>query len=239
MSEDEARGEQTAALPGWDRTRRAVIRSATGVGIAVGAYGLSFGALATTSGLSIAQTCALSVLTFTGGSQFALVGVIGAGGSAAAGVASALLLGARNALYGLRLAPTLRVTGVRRLVAAQLVIDESTAVAVAQDDDRAAKLGFWATGLAVFACWNLATLVGAAGATAFGDPEALGLDAAVGAAFLALLWPRLSGRGPWITALVAGGVALALTPHFPAGVPVLVAGLVAVAVGMRIPEPSP
>jgi predicted branched-subunit amino acid permease len=204
----------------------------------VGAYGLSFGALATTSGLSIAQACALSVLTFTGGSQFALVGVIGAGGSPAAGIVSALLLGVRNSLYGLRLASTLRVTGGRRLVAAHLVIDESTAMAVAQDEDRAARLGFWATGLAVFVCWNLATLIGAVGATALGDPLAFGLDAAVGAAFLALLWPRLTGRGPWITALVAGAVALALTPHFPAGVPVLVAGLVAVTVGLRIPEPA-
>jgi predicted branched-subunit amino acid permease len=225
--------------PGWERTRRAVVRNAAGVGVAVGAYGLSFGALATTSGLSIAQACALSILTFTGGSQFALVGVIGAGGSPAAGVASALLLGVRNALYGLRLAPLLKVTGPRRLLAAQLVIDESTAMAVAQDENRAARLGFWSTGLAVFVCWNLATLVGAVGATALGDPEALGLDAAVGAAFLALLWPRLSGRSAWTTALVAGAIALALTPHFPAGVPVLVAGLVAVAVGMRIPEPAP
>ena len=225
--------------PGWERTRRAVVRNAVGVGVAVGAYGLSFGALATTSGLSIAQACALSVLTFTGGSQFALVGVIGAGGSPAAGIVSALLLGVRNSLYGLRLAPTLRVTGGRRLVAAHLVIDESTAMAVAQDEDRAARLGFWATGLAVFVCWNLATLIGAVGAAALGDPQALGLDAAVGAAFLALLWPRLTGRGPWITALVAGAVALALTPHFPAGVPVLVAGLVAVTVGLRIPEPTP
>jgi branched chain amino acid efflux pump len=230
---------QSAEPPDWERTRRAVVRNAAGVGFAVGAYGLSFGALATTSGLSIAQACALSVLTFTGGSQFALVGVIGAGGSPAAGVVSALLLGVRNSLYGLRLAPTLRVTGGHRLVAAQLVIDESTAMAVAQDDDRAARLGFWSTGLAVFVCWNLATLIGAVGATALGDPQALGLDAAVGAAFLALLWPRLTGRGPWTTALVAGAVALALTPHFPAGVPVLVAGLVAVTVGLRIPEPAP
>lgn len=229
--------ENPAARPGWERTRREVVRNAVGVGVAVGAYGLSFGALATTSGLSIAQACALSVLTFTGGSQFALVGVIGAGGSPVAGIVSALLLGIRNMLYGLRLSPMLRVTGGRRLVAAHLVLDESTAMAVAQDEDRAARLGFWATGLAVFVCWNLATLIGAAGATALGDPQALGLDAAVGAAFLALLWPRLTGRGPWITALVAGAVALALTPHFPAGVPVLVAGLVAVTVGLRIPEP--
>ncbi len=238
MSTGAVSSEDPAAPPGWGRTRREVVRNAAGVGVAVGAYGLSFGALATTSGLSIAQACALSVLTFTGGSQFALVGVIGAGGSPAAGMISALLLGVRNSLYGLRLAQVLRVAGGRRLVAAHLVLDESTAMALAQDEDRAARLGFWATGLAVFVSWNAATLVGAAAATALGDPQALGLDAAVGAAFLALLWPRLTGRGPWVTALVAGAVALALTPHFPAGVPVLVAGLVAVTVGLRIPEPA-
>lgn len=219
----------------WPVQRRKVLRDATGIGLAVGAYGLSYGALGTTSGLSVLQTCALSVLTFTGGSQFALVGVLGSGGSAASGVATALLLGSRNTLYGLRLAPTLHVTGARRAVAAHLTIDESTAMAVSQDDDQSARLAFWATGLAVFVFWNVATLLGAVGATALGDPRALGLDAAVGAAFLALLWPRLRDRGAWVVALVGASVALALTPLVSPGLPILAAGVVAVAVGLRIP----
>lgn len=218
-----------------DVVRRAVLGKAVGVGVAVSTYGVSFGALATTSGLSIQQTCSLSVLTFTGGSQFALVGVLGAGGSAVAGTLTALLLGARNALYALRLAPTLQVVGGRRLLAAHLVIDESTAMAISQDDDGAARLAFWSTGLAVFVFWNLATLVGAVGATALGDPKKLGLDAAVGAAFLALLWPRLRDRSSWVIALVAAAVALALSPLLSPGVPVLVAGVVAVAVAFRLP----
>lgn len=220
---------------GWPVRRRKVLRDATGIGLAVGAYGLSYGALATTSGLSVLQTCALSVLTFTGGSQFALVGVLGSGGSAASGVATALLLGSRNTLYGLRLAPTLQVRGARRVVAAHLTIDESTAMAVAQDDDQSARLAFWATGLTVFVLWNVATLLGAVGATALGDPKALGLDAAVGAAFLALLWPRLRDRGAWVVALLGASVALALTPLVSPGLPILAAGVVAVAVGLRIP----
>lgn len=219
----------------WPVQRRKVLRDATGIGLAVGAYGLSYGALATTSGLSVLQTCALSVLTFTGGSQFALVGVLGSGGSAASGVAAALLLGSRNTLYGLRLAPTLQVRGARRAVAAHLTIDESTAMAVGQDDDRSSRLAFWATGLTVFVFWNIATLLGAVGATALGDPKALGLDAAVGAAFLALLWPRLRARGAWVVALLGASVALALTPLVSPGLPILAAGVVAVAVGMRIP----
>lgn len=219
----------------WPVQRRKVLRDATGIGLAVGAYGLSYGALGTTSGLSVLQTCALSVLTFTGGSQFALVGVLGSGGSAASGVATALLLGSRNTLYGLRLAPTLQVTGARRAVAAHLTLDESTAMAVSQDDDQSARLAFWATGLAVFVFWNVATLLGAVGATALGDPRALGLDAAVGAAFLALLWPRLRDRGAWVVALLGASVALALTPLVSPGLPILAAGVVAVAVGLRIP----
>jgi predicted branched-subunit amino acid permease len=211
----------------WTQRRAAVARNALGVGVATGAYGISFGAVSVAAGLSVPATCALSVLLFSGGSQFALVGVLGAGGSAVAGVTTALLLGVRNALYGLRLAPLLAARGVRRLVAAQLTIDESTAMALGQDKPRAARLAFWSTGLSVFLLWNLATLVGAIGATAFGDPQALGLDAAIPAAFVALLWPRLRGRQPWLVAGAAAVVALALSPVVPAGVPVLVAALTA------------
>ena len=149
----------------WPATRARVLRTALSVGVATGAYGLSFGALGVAADLSVAQTCALSVLVFTGGSQFALVGVLGGGGSAVSGTASAVLLGARNVVYGARLAGLLRVRGLHRLVGAQLVIDESTAVALGAEttSERAGRLGFWATGLAVFALWNLATLVGARG----------------------------------------------------------------------------
>jgi len=222
---------------GWPATRARVLRSALGVGIAVGTYGVAFGALAVSSGLSVTQALALSTLTFTGASQFALVGVLGTGGSALAGVATAWLLGSRNALYGLRLAPLLAPgSRRRRLLAAHLVLDESTAVAVAQDDDRAARLGFWATGAAVFVCWNAATAAGALGTEALGDPQAWGLDAAVGAAFLALLWPRLRDRGALPVALAGAGVALAATPLLPPGIPVLLAAVVAVVVGW--PEPA-
>jgi predicted branched-subunit amino acid permease len=218
--------------PDWTTERRRVLRTALGIGVATGAYGVSFGALSTTSGLSVTQTCALSVLVFTGASQFAFVGVVGAGGDAAAGAATALLLGSRNALYGLRLAPLLRLRGLHRLVGAQLVIDESTAVAVGQAGGRAARLGFWAAGLAVYVLWNTATLVGAVAGDAIGDPRTYGLDAAVPAAFLALLAPRLRGRQPWAVAFGACVVALLAVPVVPVGAPVLLAALVAVAVGL-------
>ena len=108
--------------------RRRAIRQASSVSVATGLYGISFGALAVAAGLDIWQTQALSVLMFTGGSQFAFIGVSGAGGTGVAAAATATLLGARNALYGAVMAPLLQVTGVRRLAAAHLTIDESTAV---------------------------------------------------------------------------------------------------------------
>jgi len=222
----------------WRQERRQINVDALSIGLAVGTYGLSFGALAVTSGFSLGQTMALSSLTFTGASQFALVGVIGAGGSAVAGVLAALFLGIRNSLYGLSLAPLLQVHGPRRLVAAHLVIDESTAMTISQPTPRAARWGFWATGVAVFVCWNTASLLGAAGAEAIGDPETFGLDAAVGAAFLALLWPRLRQRDARITAALGAAVALALTPFLPPGVPVLLAAAVAVVVAWPVPRRS-
>lgn len=213
--------------------RRPVVRDGLAVGVATGLYGVSFGAVSVAAGLGVLQTCALSLLVFTGASQFALVGVVASGGTVLAATATAVLLGARNAFYGLRLAPRLEVTGLRRAAAAHLVIDESTAVATAQRDDVDGRTGFWVTGLAVFVCWNLATAVGAVGGQALGDPRAYGLDAAVGAAFLALLWPRLDGTVPRLVALGAAALAGGLVPWVPAGVPVLAAGGVALLAGAR------
>jgi predicted branched-subunit amino acid permease len=213
-----------------------VLRDSLGVGVATGAYGISFGALAIAGGFTIPETCTLSLLMFTGGSQFAIVSTVTSGGSAFAGAATAILLGSRNALYGLSLSSLLRVRGWRRLATAQLVIDESTAMALGQDNDAASRYGFYATGIAVFVLWNLATLIGALGARSINDPGAYGLDAAASAAFVALLAPRLKTRTAWVTAFGAMAVALALTPLFTPGVPVLCAALVAVAAGWREPR---
>lgn len=168
------------------------------------------------------QTCALSVLMFTGASQFALVGVVGAGGSVWTGAATAALLGARNGLYGLRLSSLLHARGPRRLVAAHFVIDETTAMAIARDEPEAGRFAFWSTGLALFALWNLGTLIGALATHAIPNPKVLGLDAAPPAAFLALLAPRLRAREPMAIALAAAVVALLALPLVPAGVPLLV-----------------
>jgi predicted branched-subunit amino acid permease len=213
--------------------RRQLLIDSLGVGVATGAYGVSFGAISVTSGLSVWQTCALSLFVFTGASQFALVGVVASGGAAASGAATALLLGSRNTLYGLRLASLLRLDGVRRLAAAQLVIDESTAMALRPEDARDAPLGFFATGSSVFVLWNLATLAGGLAGNAIGDTSAYGLDAAVPAAFLALLWPRLDSGYKRVTAVAAAALALVLVPDTRPGLPIIAAGGVAVLAALR------
>jgi len=212
-------------------SHRTIIRDGIAVGVATGAYGISFGAISVAAGLSVLQTCALSLLVFTGASQFAFVGVVAAGGAPLSGAVTGLLLGTRNTLYGLRLAPLLGWTGWRRAAAAQLLIDESTAMSVTRESTEEARVGFLSTGLAVFSLWNLATFGGAVAGEALGDPRTYGLDAAVGAAFLALLWPRLRDRDNQLTAVLSVALALALVPVAPAGVPVLAAALVALAVG--------
>lgn len=213
--------------------RSAIIRDSLGVGVATGTYGISFGAVSVGAGFDVWQTCALSLLMFTGASQFAFVGVIAGGGAPLAGVGTALLLGTRNTLYGLRMAPLLAWHGWRRVGASHLVIDESTAMGVTRETTQAARVGFLTTGLSIFLLWNVMTLVGALAGEAIGDPRTWGLDAAVGAAFLALLWPRLTeSRSNQLVAALAVSVALGVVPFVVVGVPVLVAGGVALLAGV-------
>lgn len=210
------------------------MRAALGVGIAVSAYGVSFGALAVASGLDIWQTCVLSLLMFSGGSQFALVGVLASGGVAAgpAAIASATLLGIRNGLYSMRMSPVVGGPWWRRPLAAHWTIDESTAVASAQPTLRGQRIGFWVTGAVIYLGWNLTTLLGALLGDLVGDVRMYGLDAAAAAAFLGLLWPRLTSRQPVAVAIAAAVVAAVLVPWLPPGLPVLAAAVVAVVVGV-------
>ena len=219
-------------MTGADPTRRTIIRDGIAVGIATGAYGISFGATSVNSGLDVWQSCALSLLVFTGASQFALVGVIGAGGSPLLGAVSGLLLGTRNTLYGLKVAPMLEWPWRRRAVAAHLLIDESSAMTITRTNRDHARAGFLSTGLAVFALWNLATLAGALAGSSLGDPRNYGLDAAVGGAFLGLLWPRLDTMRNRVAALLGAAVALMLVPISPVGVPVLAASVVALGLAL-------
>lgn len=214
-------------------------QQALSVSVATGAYALSFGALSVAAGLDLWQTVALSLLVFSGGSQFAFVGVIGAGGTPLAAAATSTFLGLRNGFYGVALAPTLRPwRGPRAWWGTQITIDESTAVSTAQPThDRAARrAGFWWTGVGVYALWNAVTVLGALLGERVGDPATWGLDAAAGAAFLGLVWPRLRDRLALTVACLAAATALALTPIAPAGVPVMAAAVVAVVAGWPTPR---
>ncbi|MFJ5049257.1 AzlC family ABC transporter permease [Streptomyces sp. NPDC088719] len=217
----------TAAEARPDKPDAAVVRDALGVGIAVGLSGFAFGVTSAGSGLSLLQTCVLSLLVFTGASQFALVGALAAGGNPYTAAAGAFFLGVRNAFYGLRLSQLLALPRAVRPFAAHWVIDETTAVTLPQPTRRAARIGFTATGLTLYVLWNLTTLVGALGAEALGDTDTWGLDAASPAVFLALLAPMLKSTTERVTAGLAVLLALTLLPVLPAGVPVLLSALAA------------
>lgn len=213
----------------------ATFRDSFSVSLTVGAYGVAFGAAAVANGFTVLQSCLLSLLTFSGASQFAVVGVLGAGGTALSGIATASLLGIRNGLYGVIMAPRLKVKGIKRIVAAQVTIDESTGVALGQEirSQEAMRQSFWLTGFGVFIFWNLFTLAGALGAQAMGDIRAWGLDSAVPAAFLGLVWPRLKTNSDRVLAVGCAIFAIAMTPILPAGLPIIATAFIAVVVGLR------
>jgi 4-azaleucine resistance transporter AzlC len=212
--------------------RSAILRAAVGLGLYAGAFGMAYGAVAVGSGLSVAQAMVLSLVLFSGASQFAFIGVVaGGGGSGLAAIPAALLLGVRNTFYGVPVSQILQPRGWRRLGAAHFVIDETTAMAVGQPTRPAQRYAFWATGLILCALWQLGSLIGAVLGTAI-DPADFGLEAAAPAVFLALLWPALRRRDGRLVALAGAAVALALVPITPAGVPVIAAAAVAFVAGL-------
>jgi 4-azaleucine resistance transporter AzlC len=213
-----------------DPALRPVVTASLTLSLAIGVFGVSFGVGAVAAGASVAQACVMSLLVFTGASQLSAVSVIGAGGSTASALGGALVLAARNGVYALTMGRRVRGSLATRLVAAQLTIDESTAMSMAQEDPRAQRIAFWITGVSVYVFWNLATLIGALIGTAV-DPVTFGLDAAFPAAYVAMVWPQLrSGRGR-LTAVLGSAICLALVPVLPVGVPILCAAL-AVLVGV-------
>jgi len=215
---------------------RATASQSLSVSFTVGLYGTAFGAASIAAGFSVLQTCLLSLLAFSGASQFAVVGVMGAGGTAIAAIATASLLGVRNMLYALRMAPLLHVSGFKKVVAAQVTIDESTGVALSQEQlgTEAMRQGFWLTGFGVYIFWNIFTLLGALGAQAMGNPSAWGLDAAVPAAFLGLVWPRLTNKLERALAVCALVLAVLLSPVLSAGLPIISTVVLAVIFGWKV-----
>ncbi|HEX2361509.1 MAG TPA: AzlC family ABC transporter permease [Jiangellaceae bacterium] len=217
---------------GWPEERASIRRDALGIAAYAGAFGVSLGAIAVASGLTVLQTGLLSLAMFSGASQVAFISVAGAGGSALAAIPAALLLGVRNTFYGIRLVEVLGVRGRRVAVAAQFVLDETTAMVIAREDKREQRYAFWFTGVLLFVVWNLGTIGGALGGSVIGDTAVLGLDAVVPAAFLALIWPGLDDVTSRLVAIGGALVATALVPVLPPGIPVLAAAPVAVVAGL-------
>lgn len=216
-----------------DEALRQVFAACVTLGLATGVFAVSFGVASVGAGASVVQTCVMSLLVFTGASQFSAISVIGAGGSPASAFGGAAVLAARNAAYGLSMATHLKGRFATRLVAAQLTIDESTAMAAAQDDETHRRAAFWITGLTVYLAWNTGTLVGALLGSAI-DPKTYGLDAAFPAAFVAMVWAMLRDRRSLQAAVIGASLCLATIPFTPVGVPILCAAL-----GVLVGVPSP
>ena len=228
MSEPSPHDHLMSDAPRKAAERRIRNRALT-IGVSVTPFGLSFGAVSVEAHLSLIQVCLLSLVLFSGASQFALVSIIGAGGSYFSAVGTALLLGVRNGLYGARVNTLLRPAGLRRFVMAEVTIDESTAMAVSEARTGHATRAFWSTALSVYVLWNLSTIVGALVGNALGSPAATGLDVAGPAAFIALLAPRLNTVRMRLAAPGSGVIALVTVPFVPVGAPILIGGLTAVA----------
>lgn len=206
--------------------RKRILRQALSIALAVMPFGLAFGIAAREAGLSIYEAMGFSSLVFTGSAQFAAVSVLSDGGSALTAVIAGALLNLRSLAFGVALAPVLKGSWRFRAAAAQLMIDEAAAVGMAQDQPTDRRFGYLAGGLSVFALWNLSTAAGALFVGAMGDIvfEA-GIDATIPAAFLALLWPRLSDERQRAIAVGGAIIALASVPLLPPGLPIIAAGL--------------
>ena len=205
--------------------RDEIIMTALILGSAIGIFGIAFGVLSVNTGLTTLQTQCMSIFVFTGASQIAAVSIISTGGSQTTALIAALILAMRNGLYGLRLIPIITGSLPKRLLASQLIIDESTGMASAQVDRKDSFRAFWLGGVSVFIFWNLGTLLGSLIGASVGDPKNLGLDIVFPVTFLALLMPQLTSIGRISIALIASFIVLVTTPFLPLGIPILLAAL--------------
>jgi 4-azaleucine resistance transporter AzlC len=220
--------DRIAAVPS---ELRPVVSASLTLGAVVGVFGIVFGVGAVSAGGSVLQACVMSLLVFTGASQFSAVSVIDSGGTTGSALSSAMVLAARNGVYGLTMARHLDGSLARRLLAAQLTIDESTAMATSQGDRRSRSAAFWITGASVYVFWNLGTLIGAFAGSSI-DPRTYGLDAAFPAGFVAMVAPHYTTPNGRAAGIIGGLIALVTIPFVPIGTSILLAG-VAVLVGVR------
>lgn len=199
------------------------------LGIAVFVFGVAFGVFARAAGMGVAAPIVMSATTFAGSAQVAAVSILGAAGGSGAAIAAALLLNARYVPIGISVAQRFSGGPLRRVLGAQLVVDESWAIAAPRGFDFRILVG---AGAVLYAAWNAGTVIGVFGGGVLGDPRRLGLDAAFPALFLALLVPQVRSRRALAAALLAGAIALVLIPFTAPGIPI-VAASVASLIGWR------
>ncbi|EST29516.1 hypothetical protein N566_21960 [Streptomycetaceae bacterium MP113-05] len=200
--------------------------------VADGFVGLSFGAITVSSGLPVWLPMLLSLVVFAGAAQFLFVGLIASGGNPVAAVIAGLLVNARHVPFGFAVGDVLGDGWLRRLVGSHLMIDETVAFALGQEEASRRRQAYWTCGVGLFLCWNLGVLAGAYGGTVVTDTDAFGLDAAFPAVLLALVLPSLKDGATRRAVLVGVAVALATAPFLQAGLPVLLA-LLGVLVSLR------
>ena len=207
------------------------VRAAAPIGVAALAFGVSFGVLARAAGMGRIAPVVMSVTTFAGSAQFAVASILGAGGGLVTAIVAAVLLNLRYGPIGLSAATTFEGPWWRRALTAQLIVDESWAIAQREDGrlDRRLLIG---AGLLLLVGWTAGTAIGAFAGDLIADPTSLGLDAAFPALFLALLWSQVRDRSRLLAALGGAAIALALMPFTGPGIPIVVASL-ACLVGAR------
>ena len=222
----------------WRTLDRGLARDIGLVCLADCLVGVSYGAIAVSSGFPLWLPMLMSLLVFAGASQFMFIGIVAAGGNPFAAVLAGLLANARHLPFGFAVGDAVGTRRSTRALGSHLMSDETVAFAMAQDEAPRRRAAYWACGLGIFVFWNTGVLVGAYAGTAISDTDAFGLDAAFPAVLLALVLPSLRDKAARLPVLVGVVVALAATPFLPAGLPVLLA-LAGVVVGVVAKEPEP
>jgi 4-azaleucine resistance transporter AzlC len=218
----------------WHRYRTGV-RVAVPFAVAVAVFGVSFGVLAREAGMGSLAPVVMSITTFAGSAQFAVASVLGASGGVAAACVAALLLNARYGPIGMSVARALDGGRLKRLLEAQIVVDESWALSNRGGGhfDRQVLIG---AGTFLYVAWVVGTTVGVLAGDLIGDPNKLGLDAAFPALFLALLVGQIRSRRAAAAAVTGAAIALLVTPFAKPGIPLIVACVACLLGWRRRPE---
>lgn len=213
---------------------RPLLRNIALVCLADGVVGLSYGAIAVSRGFELWVPIVLAVAVLAGAAELLFVGIVASGGSVFAAMAAGLLVNARHFPFGVAVRDAVGA-GWRRLLGSHVMNDESVVFAMSQQVPARRKAAFWTCGIGILICWPLGAFAGGLIGSSVGNTDALGLDAMLPTVILALALPSLNDGATRLAAIAGGVIAVAATPFFPAGLPVLLAliGLLATVVKGR------